>query len=115
MYAVWPERYELTKWFLPLARGTVVDVGAHIGKYVVYACRNDGVERVIGIEPVIYNYIVLRMNVKLNGCEDKAELVRKAVGSSKGIANFYIPIKDGRLDFTRASLEKPESNTNSLK
>ncbi|MEM2767827.1 MAG: hypothetical protein QXQ47_05905 [Candidatus Bathyarchaeia archaeon] len=34
------ERYELEKWFKPLAKGVVVDVGAYIGTYTVRACKS---------------------------------------------------------------------------
>ena len=64
IYAIWSEQYELKKWFLPLVEGTVVDVGAHIGKYVVHACKSEKVRRVIGIEPLIHNYIGINVEAE---------------------------------------------------
>lgn len=108
LYSIWSEQYELKKWFLSLAEGTVVDVGAHIGKYVVHACKSKKVRRVIGIEPLIHNYIILKLNVALNSCENKVVLVRKAVDSQRRVINMYIPIYDSSLAFAATSLTKPE-------
>ena len=56
------ERYELEKWFKPLAKGVVVDVGAYIGTYAVRACKS--ADLVIAIEPVPFNFASLAVNVK---------------------------------------------------
>ncbi|MGB9831389.1 MAG: FkbM family methyltransferase, partial [Fervidicoccus fontis] len=86
------EDYELRTWFLPLAKGIVVDVGAYIGKYTVFACKKEEVERVIAIEPLPSNFLSLMANVKLNDCYNKVVLVNSAVSRSKGYAEMCIPI-----------------------
>lgn len=43
------EAHELKNWFLPYAKGVVVDVGANIGGYAVRACKH--ADLVIAIEP----------------------------------------------------------------
>lgn len=58
------ELYELEKWFKPLAKGVVVDVGAYIGTYAVRACRS--AEKVVAVEPLPHNFVVLEKNVELN-------------------------------------------------
>ena len=73
------EDYELKTWFLPLAKGIVVDIGAYIGKYTVFACKKKEVERVIAIELLPPNFLSLMANVKLNSCYDKVVLVNSAV------------------------------------
>jgi hypothetical protein len=44
------ERYELEKWFKPLAKGVVVDVGSYIGTYTVRALKT--ADLVIAVEPL---------------------------------------------------------------
>jgi FkbM family methyltransferase len=55
-------------WFKPESAQTVVDVGAHVGKYTLRACRMVGpAGRVIAIEAHPINYSLLVENVRLNG------------------------------------------------
>ncbi len=101
------EDYELKKWFLPYAKGIVVDVGAYIGKYTVFACKKEEVERVIAIEPLPPNFLSLIANVKLNSCYDKVVLVNSAVSQSKGYAEMCIPIGGAsQLGLETARIEK---------
>ncbi|WP_434730813.1 FkbM family methyltransferase [Thermogladius sp. KZ2Tp1] len=86
------EDYELRTWFLPYAKGIVVDVGAYIGKYTVFACKKDEVERVVAIEPLLLNFLSLMANVRLNEYSDKVVLVNSAISRSKGYAEMCIPI-----------------------
>jgi len=96
------ERYELEKWFKPLAKGVVVDVGAYIGTYTVRACKS--AELVIGIEPLPFNFAVLAVNVKLNDCSNVV-LVNKAVGAFEGQLSMFVPIKNHFISFSTASLK----------
>jgi len=79
------EEYELKNWFLPVASGVVVDVGAYIGKYTLFACKKSSVEKVIAIEPLPLNFVTLAANVKLNKCEEKVIIVNKAIDAVKGV------------------------------
>ncbi|MEM4004808.1 MAG: FkbM family methyltransferase [Desulfurococcaceae archaeon] len=97
------ERYELEKWFKPLAKGVVVDVGAYIGTYTVRACKS--AELVIGIEPLPFNFAVLAVNVKLNDCSNVV-LVNKAVGAFEGQLSMFVPIKNHFISFSTASLKQ---------
>ena len=97
------EKYELEKWFKPLAKGVVVDVGAYIGTYTVRACKS--ADLVIGIEPHPFNFAVLTINVKLNNCNN-AVLVNKAVGALEGLQPLFVPIKKPYISFSTASLKQ---------
>jgi FkbM family methyltransferase len=56
----------LHPFFQQLSKDQIfVDVGAHIGKYTIWAAR--ACKLVIAIEPMPLNYLVLLNNVKLNG------------------------------------------------
>lgn len=82
------ESYELRRWFLPHAKGIVVDVGAYIGGYTIRACKQ--ADLVIAIEPQEENYRMLKRNVEAN-CKNNVILVRKAIGDRKGLIKLVTP------------------------
>ncbi len=53
------------EWFRVLPGETMVDVGAHIGRYTLLAARHGA--RVVSLEPDPDNFSVLEANVALNG------------------------------------------------
>jgi FkbM family methyltransferase len=93
------EGYELRNWFIPNAKGVVVDVGANVGGYTVRACKT--AKKVIAIEPQPDVFNVLRQNVKLN-CPNNVVLVRKAVADRPGRAVLRVPVIGGFVDSDRA-------------
>jgi FkbM family methyltransferase len=97
------ERFELENWFKPLAKGTVVDVGAYIGTYTVRAMKT--AEQVIAIEPLPTNFKVLSENIKLNSHVQKGEviLINKAIAKEKKETHIYVPIEDC-IETARATL-----------
>lgn len=60
---------------------TIVDIGAYIGDFCVYAAKHLNA-RVIAYEPTQENFAILKENVENNSLKDKIELVNKAVGYS---------------------------------
>ena len=86
------ERYELEKWFKPLAKGVVVDVGSYIGTYTVRVLKTT--DLVIAVEPLPLNFKVLKVNVGLNDRVRRGDvvLVEKAVAGAKGEARIFIPL-----------------------
>ena len=102
------ESYELKKWFLPRVGEVIVDVGAYIGKYSMFACVKQSVRRVVSIEPVPTNAAVIRANTKLNRCDDKVNVVDEAIAPTRGELILYIPYELGFLSLGGATLE-PEN------
>ncbi|MEM1646208.1 MAG: FkbM family methyltransferase [Ignisphaera sp.] len=98
------EFYELTKWFIPNAKGVVIDVGANIGGYTVRACRQ--AELVIAIEPQKEIFELLKVNVENNCTKHNVILIRKAIGDRKEKALLKIPVNKQVVDSGRASLSK---------
>lgn len=92
-----PEHYELTRWFLPNAKGIVIDVGANVGGYTARACRQ--AEIVIAIEPQKDVFELLKFNTSIN-CKGKTKtiLLNKAVGDRKGTTYLEVP-KDERYTY----------------
>ncbi|MEM1646210.1 MAG: FkbM family methyltransferase [Ignisphaera sp.] len=84
-----PELYELNNWFLPNARGVVIDVGANVGGYTVRACRS--ADLVIAIEPLPDLFELLRYNVSLNCMKNNVILIEKAVSDKKGYIELKVP------------------------
>jgi FkbM family methyltransferase len=71
---------------LSIRRGDVVlDLGAHIGFFTVYAARRAG--KVIAVEPLPRNFHNLEVNVRLNKL-DNVILVNKAIAQRTGYSHL---------------------------
>jgi len=106
LYAICCEEvYELENWFKPHAEGVVVDVGAYIGTYTVRAMRT--AKLVIAIEPLPINYKALQVNIKLNDCRRKADviLINKAVAEREGKTHIYLPVESKCIGAEIAKIE----------
>ena len=62
----------------------VVDVGANIGVFTVYALTECGARRVLAFEPHPENYALLVRNVEENGLADRVTCVNAAVAATTG-------------------------------
>lgn len=77
--------------FRPKEGDTVVDVGAHIGKYTIVASKMVGSKgKVIAIEAHPANYDVLKKNIALNKLNNVIAL-NFAVHSKEGMVKLYEP------------------------
>ena len=84
-----PEYYVLIKWFIPNAKGIVIDIGACIGGYTVRA--NYIADLVVAIEPNKNNFGILQKNVDMNVNSEKVILINKGISDKKGSANLILP------------------------
>lgn len=66
---------------------TVVDIGAHIGFFSLYA--STFAKRVISVEPTQSNGQLLKKNIELNN-KQNVDFVNKAVGGKEGEQKMYI-------------------------
>lgn len=83
------------KYFNPKKGDTVIDVGAHVGKYTLYASKCVGKEgKVISIEPNRETFEALKENVKINKCKNVVAY-NIAATKSKRKVKLFIP-KDER-------------------
>lgn len=70
---------------------TVIDIGANVGYYSLLAAYRVGKEgNVISFEPDLRSFKILHMNIDINGCLDRVELVKKGVFDGEGIREFFI-------------------------
>src|SRR6185503_13068779 len=54
-----------------VGKSTVVEIGANIGTFAIYAARNDSNVRLYSYEPIKANYDVLVRNIAANGYQDR--------------------------------------------
>jgi FkbM family methyltransferase len=62
--------------------GTIVDVGANVGSFAVYAAQSCPQARIFCYEPEPQNFLRLRQNLRINGLEERVAAFQCAVSSS---------------------------------
>lgn len=77
-----------------------LNVGANVGVYVLQLARWTVHGRVVAFEPNLAAVSILSEHVRMNGLEDRVQVVAAAVGSRAGIAVLHAAGADGmsRLD-----------------
>ncbi len=86
---------------------TVIDVGAHVGIFTVFVSPR--AERILAIEPEPENLAVFECNVKLNGLEEKVQIIPCALSYKDGVATLFrysdrqdahtlLPVKKNNFD-----------------
>jgi FkbM family methyltransferase len=72
------------------ADSTIIDCGAHIGSFAVFAARNHPSCRLVSIEPEEENYGLLHQNIMLNGLERRVKTIRAAVTPHDGSIQLWL-------------------------
>jgi FkbM family methyltransferase len=81
---------------------TVIDVGAHVGHFTIYAAHLVGSSgRVVAVEPAPINFDTLRKNVQRNGIEAFTTALQVALAATEGTADLF---DDGGTAGTEYSL-----------
>ena len=85
---------EIIGLFRPKEGDTVVDVGAHMGRYTITSSKSVGASgKVIAVEAHPYNFRILQHNLRLNKLKNVSALNR-AVYSKKARLKLYLPDED---------------------
>ncbi|MDQ4067441.1 MAG: FkbM family methyltransferase, partial [Thermoproteota archaeon] len=85
---------EIMGLFRPREGDTVVDIGAHMGRYTITSSKSVGQHgKVIAVEAHPYNFKILHYNLRLNKLKNVSAL-NCAVYSKKDRLNLYIPDED---------------------
>ncbi len=71
------------------ASDILVDVGANVGMYAIWAAKTRGVS-VIAFEPESQNYGLLNLNIHLNGLSEKISAYCMAISERSGFDSFYL-------------------------
>lgn len=70
----------------PLSEGrTVLEIGANIGTQTLYFLRSGLFDSVICLEPDPRNLDLLRLNLRINGLDDRVAVVAAAAGAEEGV------------------------------
>jgi FkbM family methyltransferase len=85
---LWLEECYTRGRFTPGAGHLVVDVGAHVGIFTVWAASRHPEVRVLAVEPSPRSFQFLQENVACNGLQN-VTLVRSACGRETGEAQLY--------------------------
>jgi FkbM family methyltransferase len=89
---------EIIGKFHPKEGDTVVDVGAHMGRYTIPSSKSVGTSgKVIAVEAHPYNFKMLKHNLSLNKLRN-VSVLNQAVYSQKARLKLYLPDED--LGFT---------------
>jgi len=84
-----PYDFDKALWALNLVKGyrdvqCLVDIGANVGTICIPAVKRGLVETAIAFEPEPRNFLLLSMNLALNGVSDKIRVVNSALGAQDG-------------------------------
>ncbi|HET9781666.1 MAG TPA: FkbM family methyltransferase [Candidatus Dormibacteraeota bacterium] len=68
--------------------GCILDIGAHVGSFTVWASRRAPRARLVAVEPNPQTYDLLLRNIHANGLNDRAVTLRAALGAEEGVAHL---------------------------
>ena len=63
---------------------TIVDIGANMGAFAVYAALSCPSARIFCYEPIRGNFEVLTQNIRINGIDERVTAIQRAVASTSG-------------------------------
>ncbi len=78
----------------PIKKGDIIDIGAHIGFFSVFAATTFKPYRVLAFEPYTPNFLLLKKNIEYNNLTSIILPVKLAVGERKGKGNLFIDEKN---------------------
>ena len=76
------------EYHVPREARTIVDLGANIGAFAIWAADRCPSSRILSFEPFPATFERLRDNVGANGLESRVDCVRMAVGGHDGVSRF---------------------------
>jgi FkbM family methyltransferase len=81
---------------------TIVDVGANVGGFALYAAQSCPEVRIFCYEPEQQNFSLLKRNLHINGLEGRVAAFQCAVGSSSGRRKLAVGISQSNaFDYLR--------------
>ena len=86
---VWTDHVYDPAGFEIKSTDTVVDVGAYIGDFTIFAARKARQGRVLAIEPFPDNYNLLQKNIRINNLRNVIA-INKALSDENGTEKIYI-------------------------
>jgi FkbM family methyltransferase len=81
---------------------TIVDIGANVGSFALYAAQSSPGARIFCYEPEQQNFQLLQQNIQINGLEGRVAAFQYAVASSSGPRNLGVGISQlSSFDYLR--------------
>lgn len=74
---------------------TIIDIGANIGAFTVFAALNNRNSHLYSFEPSKTTFQLLQKNIKVNGLDKNVTAVQKAVWNKNSIIKLYNPGPSG--------------------
>jgi FkbM family methyltransferase len=68
----------------------IVDIGAHVGTFTVWAAARSPRARILAVEPNPETFAFLEKNIRDNGLQDRVIAVNAAVGAEPGAATLEL-------------------------
>ncbi len=81
--------YRLLDPVIQKAGGLIIDAGAHIGCFSVYAAIQNSKVKILAYEPEERNFALLKENLRANGCRNVL-CKNLAIGKSDGIRELFL-------------------------
>jgi len=69
---------------------TIVDIGAHVGTFTVWAARRSPRARILAVEPNPETFPFLQRNIRDNGLQDRVVAINAAVGPESGAGTLEL-------------------------
>jgi FkbM family methyltransferase len=69
---------------------TIVDIGAHVGTFTIWAAIRSPSARLLAVEPNPETFALLLENIRDNGLEDRVTAVNSAVGPESGTGSLEL-------------------------
>jgi len=97
--------YRVAEQIIKVAKDPILDVGAHVGFFILY-CRaiNESV-RIYGLEPEPENFQMLAQNLKTNKIKE-VKIFQQALALSSGYREFYLAEDNHNHSLLALSLKK---------
>lgn len=87
---------------------TILEVGANLGSTTIPLALNSAC-RIVSIEPVPRNLLLLRQNLTQNGFADRVHIVERAITDTAGTVEMLIPLYAlGGSEIMQEVAERPE-------
>ena len=74
---------------VPEAPAVVLDLGANIGTFSIYAAKVKHAKRIIALEPVASTFAKLQKNISANGLDSIVTCVQQGIGAAPGTRTIY--------------------------
>jgi FkbM family methyltransferase len=85
-----------------VGKSTIVEIGANVGTFAIYAAAADPSVRIYSYEPIPENYEVLINNITENGFEDRVKAFNLGVAGTSGKREFYFLASSPEHSFIKA-------------